>query len=158
MQFIAPVLNYAQLAPILIVLAGALIGVLIEAFAPRASRHNAQLFITVGSLVASFAALMRVRTQSSVDAAMGSVAFDGAGVLLQASILILALLSVFLIADQENFTALPAAVPGSEEERQSLQLDLRVTEVFPLTLFAVAGMMLFPVCLLYTSPSPRDES
>ncbi|MEN9687084.1 MAG: hypothetical protein RL381_96 [Actinomycetota bacterium] len=145
MSFTAPVLNYAQLAPILIVLAGALIGVLIEAFAPRASRHTSQLFITIASLVASFAALMRVRTQASVDAAMGSVAFDGAGVLLQASILIIALLSIFLIADQENFTALAAAVPGSAEERESLQLDLRVTEVYPLTLFAVAGMMLFPL-------------
>jgi NADH-quinone oxidoreductase subunit N len=145
MEFTAPVLNYAQLAPMLIVLGGALIGVLIEAFAPRASRHSSQLFITVGSLVASFAALMRVRTQSSSTAAMGSVAFDGAGVLLQASILIIALLSVFLIADQENFTALAAAVPGSSEERESLHLDLRVTEVYPLTLFAVAGMLLFPV-------------
>ena len=95
MEFTAPVLNYAQLAPILIVLGGALIGVLIEAFAPRASRHSSQLFITIASLVAAFAALVRVRNQASVDAAMGSVAFDGAGVLLQGSILIIALLSVF---------------------------------------------------------------
>jgi NADH-quinone oxidoreductase subunit N len=145
MQFTAPVLNYAQIAPILIILGGALIGVLVEAFAPRASRHTSQLFITVASLVTAFAALVRVRNQASVDAAMGSVAFDGAGVLLQGSILIIALLSVFLIADQENFTALAAAVPGSHEERESLQLDLRVTEVYPLTLFAVAGMLLFPV-------------
>ena len=145
MVFTAPVLNYAQLAPMLIVLGGALIGVLIEAFGPRASRHASQLFITVASLVAAFAALLRVRNQSSVDAAMGSVGFDGAGVLLQGTILIIALLSVFLIADQENFTALAAAVPGSSEERESLQLDLRVTEVYPLTLFAVAGMLLFPV-------------
>ena len=145
MEFISPVLNYAQLAPILIVLAGALIGVLIEAFAPRASRFSSQLFITIFSLVASFAALVRVRNESSTDAAMGSVAFDGAGVLLQGSILIIAILSTFLIADQENFTALAASVPGSEEERTALQTDLRVTEVFPLTLFAVAGMLLFPL-------------
>lgn len=145
MEFIAPSLNYAQLAPILIVLAGALAGVLIEAFAPRASRYSAQLFVALFSLVASFAALIRVRTQTSVDAAMGSVAFDGVGVLLQGSILIIAVLSIFLIADQENFTALAASVPGSAEERDAVQSDLRVTEVFPLTLFAVAGMLLFPV-------------
>jgi hypothetical protein len=47
MQFFAPILHYAQLAPMLIVLAGALIGVLIEAFAPRSSRHSSQLFITL---------------------------------------------------------------------------------------------------------------
>ena len=33
--FTAPVLNYSLLAPVLIVLGGALVGVLIEAFAPR---------------------------------------------------------------------------------------------------------------------------
>jgi NADH-quinone oxidoreductase subunit N len=145
MEFTAPYLNYAQLAPILIVLAGALIGVLIEAFAPRASRFSSQLFISMFSLVAAFAALVNVRNQSSVDAAMGSVAFDGAGVLLQGAILIIAALSIFLIADQENFTSVPAAVPGSDEEREAVQADIRVTEVFPLTLFAVAGMLLFPV-------------
>jgi len=145
MQFFAPILHYAQLAPMLIVLAGALIGVLIEAFAPRDSRHSSQLFITLFSLVAALVALLRMRNQTSIDAAMGSVSFDGAGILLQASVLIIAILSVFLIADQENFTALAASVPGSDEERQALQTDLRVTEVYPLTLFAVAGMLLFPV-------------
>ncbi len=145
MEFTSPYLNYAQLAPILIVLAGALIGVLIEAFAPRAARHSSQLFISIFSLVASFGALMMVRNESSTDAAMGSVAFDGAGVLLQAAVLIIAMLSIFLISDQENFTPVAAAVPGSEEEKHALQADIRVTEVFPLTLFAVAGMLLFPV-------------
>jgi NADH-quinone oxidoreductase subunit N len=144
-EFVSPYLNYSQLAPILIVLAGALIGVLIEAFAPRAARHSSQLFIAIFSLVASFGALMMVRNESSTDAAMGSVAFDGAGVLIQASILIIAMLSIFLISDQENFTPVAAAVPGSEEEKHALQADIRVTEVFPLTLFAVAGMLLFPV-------------
>jgi NADH-quinone oxidoreductase subunit N len=144
-EFVSPYLNYSQLAPILIVLAGALIGVLIEAFAPRAARHSSQLFISIFSLVASFGALMMVRNQSSTDAAMGSIAFDGAGVLLQASVLIIAMLSIFLISDQENFTPVAAAVPGSEEEKHALQADIRVTEVFPLTLFAVAGMLLFPV-------------
>lgn len=145
MEFTTPYLNYSQLAPILIVLAGALIGVLIEAFAPRAARHSSQLFISIFSLVASFGALMRVRNESATDAAMGSVAFDGAGVLLQASVLIIAILAIFLISDQENFTPVAAAVPGSEEEKRALQADIRVTEVFPLTLFAVAGMLLFPV-------------
>lgn len=145
MDFAAPVLNYALLAPILVVLGGALLGVLIEAFAPRASRHSSQLFVTIASLVIALASLLRVRNQVSTTAAMGSVTFDGAGFLLQASILVIAILSIFLIADQENFTALAAAVPGSEEERHSLQADLRVTEVYPLTLFAVAGMLLFPL-------------
>ena len=145
MTFTAPVLEYALLAPMLIVLAGALAGVLVEAFVKSSARLSAQLFISVLSIVASFVQLMRVRNEGSVSAAMGSVTFDGAGVLLQASVLVIALLSIFLIADQDNFTAAAAAVPGSIEERQAVQAQTRTTEVFPLTLFAVSGMLLFPV-------------
>ncbi|CAB4340358.1 unannotated protein [freshwater metagenome] len=76
---------------------------------------------------------------------MKSITFDGAGVLLQGSVLIIALLSIFLIADQTNFTAAAATVPGSTEEREAHLGQSRTTEVFPLTLFAVAGMMLFTV-------------
>jgi NADH-quinone oxidoreductase subunit N len=143
--FVSPTLDYALLAPILIVLGGALIGVLIEAFAPRSARAGSQLFITLATLALSLASLIRVRSGASTTAAMESVTFDGAGVLLQGSILIIAIISVFLLADQESFTALAAALPGSDEERTSLQQDLRLTEVYPLALFAVAGMLLFPV-------------
>ncbi len=145
MEFTAPVLEYALLAPMLIVLAGALAGVLIEAFLRSSARATAQLFVSVATIVIAFAQLMRVRGEGSVTAAMGSVTFDGAGMLLQGSILVIALISIFLIADQDNFTAAAGAVPGSIEERQAVQARVQTTEVFPLTLFAVAGMLLFPV-------------
>jgi NADH-quinone oxidoreductase subunit N len=145
MTFTAPVLEYALIAPMLIVLAGALVGVLIEAFVRSSARAYAQLFVAVATIVISFAQLVRVHARSSNTAAMSSVTFDGAGVLLQGAILIIALISIFLIADQDNFTAAAAAVPGSVEERQAHQARVKTTEVFPLTLFAVAGMMLFPV-------------
>ena len=144
-SFVTPTLNYTLLAPILIVLAGALIGVLVEAFAPRGSRTSSQLFITLATLALALASLIRARNGASTTVAMESVTFDGAGMLLQASILIIAIIAVFLLADQENFTALAAALPGSDEERTSLQQDLKVTEVYPLTLFAVSGMLLFPL-------------
>ena len=144
-EFVSPTLDYALLAPILIVLGGAVLGVLIEAFAPRKSRASSQLFITLAALVLSLVSLIRVRDRSSSAAAMESVTFDGAGMLIQGSILVISIIAVFLLADQENFTALPAALPGSDEERVSLQQDLRVTEVYPLTLFAIAGMMIFPI-------------
>ena len=50
-EFISPTLDYALLAPIMIVLGGAVLGVLIEAFAPRKSRASSQLFITLATLV-----------------------------------------------------------------------------------------------------------
>lgn len=145
MNFVAPILSYSLLSPILIVLGGAVLGVLIEAFLSKNVRPIAQLSITIGTLVLSLAQVWRVRHASSLTAAMGSVAVDGPAILLQGSILIIAILGVFLIADQTNFTVLAAAVPGSPEERESLQSGEKLTEVYPLTLFAVAGMLLFPI-------------
>ena len=143
-DFIVPKLSYVQLSPILIVLGGALIGVLIEAFFSRKVRPIAQLTITLGSLILALIQLWHIRHESSLTAAMGSVAIDGATILMQGSILLIAILAVALIADNEHFTVLAAAVPGSPEERDSLQSGEKLTEVFPLTLFAVAGMLLFP--------------
>jgi NADH-quinone oxidoreductase subunit N len=145
MTFTAPVLSYSLLSPMLILLCGALIGVLVEAFISKALRPAVQLTLTLGSLMISLMQVWRVRDQQSLTAAMGSVVFDGPAALLQASILVIAIISVFLIADTENFTALAAALPGSEEERNALQSGNQVTEVYPLTLFAVSGMLLFPV-------------
>ena len=145
MIFTAPVLNYTLLSPILIVLGGALIGVLVEAFVSKALRPVTQLSITVGTLLLSLAQVWRIRNAQSMTAAMGSVTIDGPAILLQASILIIAIISVFLIADTDHFTALAAALPGSAEERHSLQTGNQVTEVYPLTLFAISGMMLFPI-------------
>ena len=145
MTFTAPVLSYSLLSPMLILLGGALIGVLVEAFVSKALRPAVQLTLTLGTLLLSLMQVWRIRGQQSLTAAMGSVVIDGAAVLIQASILIIAIISVFLIADTEHFAALPAALPGSEEERQAVQSGNQITEVYPLTLFAISGMLLFPV-------------
>ena len=42
-EFSAVDIDYAAVAPMLIVVAGALIGVVVEAFAPRRSRHGIQV-------------------------------------------------------------------------------------------------------------------
>lgn len=57
----------------------------------------------------------------------------------------LAVVAVLLIADQENFVAQASAVPGSSEERSALAEKSQQSYIFPLFLFAVAGMMLFTV-------------
>lgn len=145
MSFTAPVLSYTILSPMLILLGGALIGVLVEAFVSKALRPAVQLTLTLGSLLLALMQVWRIRGQQSVTAAMGSVIFDGPAALLQVSILVISIISVFLIADTENFTALAAALPGSNEEREALQSGNQVTEVYPLTLFAVSGMLLFPI-------------
>jgi NADH-quinone oxidoreductase subunit N len=145
MTFTVPVLSYSLLSPMLILLGGALIGVLVEAFVSKALRPAVQLTLTLGTLILALMQLWRIRGQQSLTAAVGTIVFDGPAFLLQASILIIAIISVFLIADTEHFAALPAALPGSEEERQAVKSGNQITEVYPLTLFAVAGMVMFPV-------------
>ena len=143
MSFQTPALEYSLLAPVLIVLAGAVIGVLIEAFAPRGIRPITQLSVTLGALIISLFQAWQIRGETSKSVALGAVMFDGAAALFQISILILAILGVLLIADQDNFTAVGAALPGSEEEQAGLAQGFKLTEVFPLTLFAVGGMLYF---------------
>ena len=145
MVFTAPVLNYTLLSPMLILLGGALIGVLVEAFVSKRLRGVTQLSVTLGTLVLSLTQLWKIRNEQSLTAASGSIVIDGPAVLLQASILIIAIISVLVIADTDHFTALAAALPGSEEERHAVQTGNQVTEVYPLTLFAISGMMMFPV-------------
>jgi len=144
-MLIAPSLSYSLLAPILIVLAGALLGVLIEAFLDKTHRAAIQLTISIGTLLLSLQQLWRIRELSSTTAAVNSVTIDKAGIFLQATIVLLAVVAVLLIADQENFVAQASAVPGSSEERSALAEKSQQSEIFPLFLFAVAGMMLFTV-------------
>ena len=144
-MLIAPSLTYSLLAPILIVLAGALIGVLVEAFLGKTHRPAIQLTISIGSLLLALQQLWQIRDSSSLTAAVNSVTIDKAGIFLQATIVLLSLAAVLLIADQENFVAQASAIPGSIEERSALEQKNQQTEIFPLFLFAVAGMMLFTV-------------
>ena len=74
----APTLNYSLLAPILVILGGAVIGVLIEAFAKSSSRAALQKTVAFGSIIdcnISFG-LRRLPTSSSPGPTL-SVAFAG---------------------------------------------------------------------------------
>ena len=90
-MLIAPSLTYSLLAPILIVLAGALIGVLVEAFLGKTHRPAIQLTISIGSLLLALQQLWQIRDSSSLTAAVNSVTIDKAGIFLQATIVLLSL-------------------------------------------------------------------
>ncbi|GAA2499756.1 NADH-quinone oxidoreductase subunit NuoN [Streptomyces thermolineatus] len=156
----APKIEYAQLSPTLIVLAAAIIGVLVEAFVPRRARHGTQLALSVTGLAAAFAAVVTLAagghaTTKAQLAAMGAVAVDGPALFLQGTILLVGILGVLTFAERrlepaekggtlDSFTAQGAAVPGSEDEKQAVRAGFTTTEVFPLVLFAIAGMLVFP--------------
>jgi proton-translocating NADH-quinone oxidoreductase chain N len=149
----APHFEWGQLAPMLVVFGAAAAGVLVEAFTPRRLRRGVQLVIALGALLAAFVLTIVVSTFSIFDhgspghvAAVGAVAVDRPTLFIQGTILVLAFVSVLLIADTSNspFAVQAAAPPGSQEEREGLATGAMHTEIFPLVLFAVGGMMLFP--------------
>ncbi len=155
-----PKIEYAQLSPVLIVFGAAIVGILAEAFLPRASRYAAQLGVTVLGLAASFAAVIALAADGYAQgkahiAAMGAVAVDGPALFLQGTILLIGLVAAFTFAERrldpvahgnrvDSFAAQGSAVPGSEQEKKAVKAGFTTTEVFPLLLFAVAGMMIFP--------------
>jgi proton-translocating NADH-quinone oxidoreductase chain N len=149
-----PSIEYSQLAPMLVVFGAAVVGVLVEAFVPRPSRRTVQMVLALGSLVAAFILTIVVASSKTIFAdgspghiaAMGAVAVDRPTLFIQGTIVVLAFASVLLIGDTANspFVAQAAATPGSPEEREGLVAGIFHTEIFPLTLFAVGGMMLFP--------------
>ncbi|MEV6792732.1 NADH-quinone oxidoreductase subunit NuoN [Streptomyces sp. NPDC051320] len=155
-----PHIEYAQLSPTLIVLGAALLGVLVEAFVPRRNRYYAQVFLTVVALAASFAAVVALAaggygSSKAHIAAMGAVAVDGPALFLEGTILLVAIFAVFTFAERrldpaahgnrvDSFAAQAASVPGSESEQAAVKAGFTTTEVFPLVLFAVGGMLIFP--------------
>ncbi|GFH36226.1 NADH-quinone oxidoreductase subunit NuoN [Streptomyces pacificus] len=156
----APHIEYAQLAPMIIVFGAAILGVLVEVLVPRRSRHHTQMFLAVVALTAAFAAVLGLAaggygTTRAGIAAMGAIAVDGPALFLQGTILLAALVSVFTFAERrldpsadgrrvDSFAAQAASVPGSDSEKAAVKAGFTTTEVFPLALFAVAGMLVFP--------------
>ncbi|GAA1013685.1 NADH-quinone oxidoreductase subunit N [Acrocarpospora pleiomorpha] len=142
----APTIEYLQLAPLLTVFGAAILGVLVEAFAPRYLRRAMHIPITLLSLAGAFA-LVIVQTVKGVPtkpSAMGAVAVDGPTLFIWGTILVLAFVSVLLLNDEDHFVPAASAVPGSAEEERALIEGNVHTEVYPLALFAIGGMLLFP--------------
>ncbi|MFB9967677.1 NADH-quinone oxidoreductase subunit NuoN [Sinosporangium siamense] len=130
----------------LLVFGAAILGVLVEAFAPRYMRKAIHVPLTLLALVGSFALVLVqvfVNGVPTAPSAMGAVAVDGPTLFLWAVIAVLAFVSVLLINDEDNFVAQASAVPGSIEEEDAEVAGMSQTEVYPLVLFAVGGMLLF---------------
>lgn len=153
----APSISYAAISPILIVLGAAIVGVLAEAVLPRADRFVAQVGITLAGLVGAIVAVGVIHDTNTATPSpkgsnvpfAGSLAIDGTGLFIQGSVLVLAVMAALLMAersvDRSPVVASAAVVVGSPDDRRLSRSDRVQTEIFPLMLFAVAGMLIFPV-------------
>ena len=146
--FEIPPLDYSAIAPILIVLVAAVVSVLAEAFLPKRARRPVQLVLVFGALIAAFVDVV-VISGTRIITASGSISIDGPALVMQGAILILSALGAMLMAERlvdpsgDAFAARASALPGSEDEKQFTARGYFQTEVWPLFLFSVAGMLLF---------------
>jgi len=161
MTFDKPTIEYAQLWPMLVVFGVACVGVLIEAFVPRERRYVTQAALAAVGLAVALGGSVYVGTDlkeltSGGDvvargkiAAEGTLAVDGPSIFIWALLLVFALGGVLLFAERRleagvsAFAGQAAALPGTEAEREASTRGLDHTEVYPLLMFAVGGMMLF---------------
>src|ERR1700761_775151 len=168
-----PSVEYGLLSPIFIVFGVAVAGVLVEAFLPRRARYATQVLLAIGGLIAAFVAVVIVGRQippTGRTAVLQALAIDGPTLVLQGAILLVAVLAVIFIAERrddatvttgpgaatatahsapraaglDSFTPQASAVPDSAAERQAIRAGVRQTELFPLAMFAVGGMLVFP--------------
>ncbi|MDU0348579.1 NADH-quinone oxidoreductase subunit NuoN [Actinomyces sp. MRS3W] len=153
MSFTAPVIEWAGLIPVLIVLGAGVLGVLVEAFIPRNARPIVQpllaLMAILGAAVALAGRWTIVSAGTGQELSTG-IAEDPFGVAAQGILLVIGLLAILVMADRTTaddgaFAAQAADRPGSAEEAESLHAGWASTEMFPLTLFSLGGMMLFPL-------------
>lgn len=156
-----PPIAYGALSPMLIMFGVAVVSVLVEAFVPRRYRLTTQLALATGGIFAAFAAVVALGGTREV-VMNGAVAIDGPTLYLQGLILVASGLALTVMAQRRTAVALPStvavgggldafaaqasSVPGSEPEGVLNRTGITQTEIFPLTLFAIAGMMLFPAC------------
>ncbi|HYX98252.1 MAG TPA: NADH-quinone oxidoreductase subunit N, partial [Mycobacterium sp.] len=165
-----PSVEYGLLSPIFIVFGVAVAGVLVEAFLPRRARYGVQVVLAIGGLIAAAVADVIVARQLDPPgryAVLHALAVDGPTLLLQGAILLVAVLAVIFFAERhsvdnptagpgaatatahvpaglEAFTPQASAVPGSAAEHEAERAGASQTELFPLTMLAVGGMLVFP--------------
>lgn len=152
MSFVAPDIQWVALIPLLIIMGAAVIGVLIEAFVPRRHRRITQLSLAIvavsGALVAVVWRYTVVLSDGPTTVFSDTLKEDGPALVAQAILLIIAFIGLLVIADRTEtgdgaFVASAATRPGSEEESDSTEAGLVQTEVYPLVLFSVLGMLVF---------------
>lgn len=148
-DIVSPELPYAPIAPLLCVFGAALVAVLVEAFAPAARRRVLQIGVSgLGLLGALVAVALLAGTEELVFS--GAIAVDGPALFVQGSLAVLGLAGILLLSERSLDSSGGAVVtraallPGSREDVALAEATEIQTEVYPLTLFSLGGMMLFP--------------
>jgi NADH-quinone oxidoreductase subunit N len=148
----APGIDFAAILPMVIVLGAACVGVLFEAFLSKHQRWPAQVALSLLTLVAAGVALGAYAggaPKDGVTTLSGTLSVDRPALFLWGTLLALAVAALLLIADRSvepggAFVAEAGISPGTVQDREQVRTAAGMqTEVFPLSLFALGGMMAF---------------
>ena len=142
-----PPIDYGALLPMLILFGAACVGVLVEAFTPRRSRNAVQLTLALLAIVAAFVAVVVERNTRTVTIG-GAIAIDGPTLFLQGALLLLGGVSLLLVGERAvdkggAFVSQAAITVGSQKDLRQAGGQPGATEVYPLAMFALAGMLMF---------------
>lgn len=158
-QFVTPVIDWLALLPIIIVIGGGVIGILAEALAPERRRRG--WGISLGLLATMGAFLAVVYQWTNLPSRLepmyeGEFTIDIFSVIAQGSLAIIGFMAVLLFADRTvikdgSFAGQPSDRPGSHEEELTEEKGYQRTEIFPLMLLSLGGMMVFPVANSFVS-------
>ena len=158
--FTKPDIAYGKLSPMLIVFGVALVGVLVEAFVaaqaplrrPDRARAASGCSPRLAAVVLLATGVLDGGANDKFDhtiEAMGAISVDGPSLFIWGTLLVFSIISVMLFAERRleggvtAFAGQAAALPGTEAEREASSKGIEHTEVFPLVMFAIGGMMLF---------------
>jgi NADH-quinone oxidoreductase subunit N len=145
----SPAIAYGPIVPMLLVFGAALVGVLIEAFAPAVRRRSLQIGVAA---IALLAALVSVVSLAGTNELVFSdaIAIDGVTLFLQGTLAAIGLAAILLLSERSldasggAVVARASALPGSREDVALAEATEVQTEIYPLAMFSLGGMMLFP--------------
>jgi NADH-quinone oxidoreductase subunit N len=147
----APSIDYLAILPMLIVFGGACLGVLVEAAVPVLHRRAVQTVLALGALVASLVSVILLAGDNHL-VVEDSLAIDGPTLFLQGTLCVVGIASILLLSEGSldssggDIVSNAAALPGSRDDVLLAESQGVQTEVYPLAMFALGGMLLWPAC------------
>nr|WP_228717747.1 NADH-quinone oxidoreductase subunit NuoN [Allosaccharopolyspora coralli] len=152
-----PAIDWAAITPILVILGAACVAVLVEAFLPRHQRWSVQVGLSIGAIVVAGISLGIYASGGprGVTTMADTLAVDAPALFLWGTLLALGLGAMLLLADRSiepggAFIAEKITEPdpagtsdGAAMDRARAGVAGMRTEVFPLALFSLGGMMIF---------------
>lgn len=148
--FPTPEIHLGALAPILVLAGCATLGLLVEAFVPARLRMVLQQLLAFGAIIGALTLIaLNMRARVGGTQAVASLVLDLPTYSFWFALLIFGLLSLFVFSEKRlnegvtSFVACAAAPPGSKAESDSRSAKQEHTEIYPLVLFSLTGMLVF---------------